>query len=238
MMNAADLRTPEGVLAYQRMLLRTKNYLPVGRIESISIGPSKYWDPAKFSRDPFIRKFGRFVHLRGRMVPLAISRDGGMALICSVFVLPGGRVGFPDVPDPDWKAEPWTEDEVTRKVIRPIEKDQAPMIPQRMTDRCEYTDDKPAVIPGTNLLIFQPLVRIAYQLEHEGQLMAAGMRMDFRPDTSRVPAVYAALLVDHKTGDAFIYGGIPEISSARDTISRSEKEWPGPGVPLRPGAMV
>jgi hypothetical protein len=116
-------------------------------------------------------------------------------------------VGLPDVPEPDWVVEPYTHDEVTGKAPRDPAKNRAPFIPQRLTDRCEMMNGQPAVLDGTNFLIFQPVVQLVFQPELNKELAPELWTIFFKPFGQR----HAAFLVDHKTGEAFFFGGTFEI---------------------------
>jgi len=200
-------QTPADLVAYQRELVRTGNYLNLGRMQKIAVGPSADYAPPD---DPIIRKYGRLIDLRDRPVRIGQSRDGGQILIAGQLTDRQGRVALPDLPDPEFKPKPWTPDEIAQKVKRDPAKDQPPMIVQRLTDRCEQAGGQPAALEGTNFLIFQPVLRATFQPELGGQLAGTAWLIEFSPSYQQ----HTALLVDHKTGEMFFLYGRPEISSA------------------------
>jgi hypothetical protein len=195
--------TDSDLIQYQRDMVRTANYTPLGRALKIAIGPSDNWRPGEM--DPFLQKYGRLIELRN--APLPIAQHGDQVLITAPLTMADGRVGFPDVPQPDWMPPAYTDDEVTGKVARDPRKNKAPMLPQRMTDRCEMYNGEPAVLEGTNFLIFQPVVSVTFQPEIGKEMVPEVWLAEFRPAFGR----HCALLVDHKTGESFFFGGAYEI---------------------------
>src|SRR5580658_4825147 len=133
--------SPADIIKWRQDLVRTGQYLPVGRATMISIAPSTDWEmPA--NADPFIRKFGRLMNLMpsrdsraGIFLPLGQSLDRSQLLVTAPLLNREGRVGLPDVPDPDWKPATWTTDEISLKTKRDPSKDSPRMIPQRLEDR-------------------------------------------------------------------------------------------------------
>ena len=234
--------TPADLIAYQNELLRTKNYTSLGRMNKIIIGPSADWEPPPFGQDAFIDKFGRDIDLRSRMIPIAMSPDRLILLITAPFVAKSREtgefaVGLPDVPQPDWKAPDWTEEQTGyRKDGSPLnpkypgnpagwtpkqgrapmpQRPETPMLPQRLEDRAERPGGRLGVLEGTNFLVFQPVLQIVYQPEvitdGKPQLQAALWLIDCSADTSEVPARHPALLVDPRTGEAHFFGGRYDI---------------------------
>jgi hypothetical protein len=197
--------TDSDLIAYQRGLVRTQQCIPLGRALQIAVAPSDNWRPP--AKDDYVEKFGRLIVLREN--PLPIAQSGNQLLIMAPMVMPDGRVGLPDVPRPNWQVEDWTPEEVTGKVKRDPSKNRAPMIPQRLTDRCEMVDGKPAALAGTDFLIFQPVVNVVLQPELDKQLVGELWMINFRADSQ---GRHCALLVDHKTGESFFYGGTFDIN--------------------------
>lgn len=195
--------TDADLLKYQRDLVRTQNFIPLGRAKQIAIGPSDFWRPTQV--DDYLAKFGRFMELRNS--PLPLGQQSGLLLVTAPMVQMDGRVGLPDVPNPSWKPPAYTEEEVTGKVQRDPAKDKPPMIQQRLTDRCEMVDGQPAVLEGTDFLIFQPVVSVVFQPELDKKMVAELWTIEFRPLNGR----HCALLVDHKTGETHFFGGAFEI---------------------------
>lgn len=220
--------TPADVLSYQNELIRTKNYLPIGRINKIAIGPSAGWKgPAM---DPFMLKFGRLIDLRSRWLSLGASIDGSMLLVTAPLLSKSKEdnqfhVALPDVPDPSWKAPAYTTEETgyrpdgspvnpeypgqpagwtpKNKIEPTMQNREAPMIPQRLEDRAE------GWLEGTNFLVFSPVLTMAFQPEVNKELQAAMniIECGFDPATQ----THMALLVDPKTGETHFFGGRYEI---------------------------
>lgn len=107
--------TPVDILKYRNELVRTGNYLPIGRMQKISIEPSADWTPPP--NDPVIAKFGRLIDLRDRFLPIAQSPDKSMILVTAPMVGRDGRVGLPDVPMPDWTPPAFTHEELEGREI-------------------------------------------------------------------------------------------------------------------------
>lgn len=176
---------PEDILRYQDDLIRTGQGFPLGRLMKIAIGPCASYRPPE--NDPFIAKFGRFMDLRDRPLPISKSLDGSMLLLPAPISKNGqGEIALPDVPDPSWLSPPRTKEEIEgvvdkdatalrRKsdsqapaVMRPLRADEIDpnrytprMLPQRLEDR---TSD---VLAGTRgrVLVFQPLLYLVVQPE-------------------------------------------------------------------------
>jgi hypothetical protein len=199
----ATLSTDADLIQYQRDLVRTQNCFPMGRALKIAIGPSENWRPAE--QDAYVRKFGRLLELRGAALPIA--QQAGQMLVMAELRTADGRVGLPDIPDPDWKPADYTDDEVTGKVKRDRRKDQPAMLTQRLTDRCEMYEGQPAVMQGTNFLIFQPVISVTFQPELNKEMVPEVWIAQFRPVGGR----HCAFMVDHKTGESFFFGGTFEI---------------------------
>jgi hypothetical protein len=211
--------TPADLITYQNELIRTKNYSPLGRMNKIAIGPSSRWKPVL--TDPFIAKFGRLIDLRNRWLPIAASPDRSMLLVTAPLMARSIHtdeliVGLPDVPDPTGKPMPWTSDEVQGIVPRDSAKDVPAMLPQRLEDRCELADNgTPGALEGTNFLIFQPVLVIAYQPEiiqdGRSQLQAAMWTIRCIDDNGELlldaNGQHATLLIDPRTGKTHFFGG-------------------------------
>ena len=217
--------TPADLITWQREIVRTKQYLPLGRMKKLVFGLSTTWTPPE--NDPFITKFERVIDLRERWLPLAQSFDRTQLLVPGLLVDRSGRVSLPDVPDPNWKPDPWTpeergyrtdgsmiKDKSGKQIVkpRPIEKDTPRMLPQRLEDRCERRPDGvPLLLEGTNFLVFQPVIGIVFQPEKDSQLQAQWWTIVPNPDTSTNPARHMALLVDPTTGETLFFGGRYDI---------------------------
>ena len=87
---------------------------------------------------------------------------------------------------------------------RPIEKDLARMIPQRLEDRTNE------LLEGTNFLVFSPVLSVTFQPEIDKRLVADAWIITFGHNpTDRTDA---SLLVDRHTGETHFFGGLYDIS--------------------------
>jgi hypothetical protein len=215
------------ILQYQAECVRTGNFHPIGRMQKIAIGPSANWQG---SSDPHISRFGRMIDLRDRMLPIAQAPIDKMILVCAPLrdADEKGQPRLPDLPDPAWTPPVLSREEiegrdeqvivdgksVTKRVlVEPdLAKVRAPMMPQRLTDRCEIYDGRPAELTGTNFLIFQPVLRVTFQPELENRLVGTAWTLEFTPDRA---GQSCAFLVDHKTGECrFLYGAYDILTPA------------------------
>jgi len=202
--------TPADLITYQRELVRTRNYLPLGRINKIAIAPSKSWVP--LPNDPVIARWGRFMDLRSQWLPLAKSREGSLLVVPAPMMDRRGNIGLPDVPDPSWRPRPWTDEEISGKVHRPMEEDMARMVPQRLEDRAERgANGGLGKLEGSNFLVFQPVISILFQPERDAQLQAQMWEIQAGHDS--VTRTDMALLVDPQTGETLFFGGRWDISA-------------------------
>lgn len=204
--------TPADVFKYQNELVRTGKFLALGRMRTIAVGPCDTYTPP--ASDPIISGYGpqpqrnargRMLDFSGQWLPIGQAQDKSMILVTAPMIRKDGYVGLPDLADPLWRADNWTEDEVTGKIERDPAKDQVRMIPQRLEDR---TNDR---LAGTNFLVFQPVLRITYQPEEmkpgdQHGFKPAEWKIEFRPD---VGGVHAAFLVDPTNGECHFFGGVP-----------------------------
>lgn len=213
--------TPADILTYQSELIRTGKALPLGRMAKIAIGPSD--DFRQPPADAFVKKYGRLIDLRDRFLPIAQSMDHSMILVMAPLVQRDGRVGLPDVPDPDWIAPPASKEEVTgierihngkKYRVMPGTKDPitgqmvelanensrtARMIPQLLRDRTDVS------LEGTNYLVFSPVLYIAFQPELGGEMAGTVWTIDCLPNPA--DRTLMALLVDERTGETHFFGG-------------------------------
>jgi len=228
-MATAATATPADILKYQSDLVRTGQYLPVGRINKISIGPCASYTPP--AGDAFIARFGRMFDLRDRFLPLAMSHDRSQLLVTGPMLDASGRVGLPDLPDPNWKAPERTQEEIcgvedkeatanlrkttpnARPVMRPVELDLSRntprMIPQRLEDR---TSDVLAG-SGGKLLVFQPVERLAVQPEKDSNLLGTAWVIRFRFNPAE--KTHACFIVNRQTGECHFFGGLWDIVRAQ-----------------------
>lgn len=208
--------TPADILKLQSDYVRTGKYLPIGRMQKISIGPAESYRPP--DGDEYIRRNGRMIELRDRFLPIAHSLDKSMILVTAPLVDRNGRVELPDLPDPNWVAPMRTKDEIEgvvvdrktgrRELPKVDDSKYAPaMIPQRLRDR---TNEK---LEGSNFLIFQPVLRILFQPEIEHRLVNTAWWIDcgFNP----ADRTHVALLIDEHTGETHFFGGTYKIEAPR-----------------------
>jgi hypothetical protein len=209
--------TPADILKLQSEYVRTGKYLPLGRMQKISIGPEGGYVPPP--GDLYIQKYGRMIELRDRFLPIAHSLDKTMILVTAPLMDRNGRVGLPDVPDPDWTAPPRTIEEIEgvekvdtvtgRRWREPFQGDasryQPRMIPQNLRDR---TNRK---LEGSNFLVFSPVERILFQPEIENRLIGTAWWIDCK--YSHVDQTYVTLLIDEATGETHFFGGMYDISA-------------------------
>src|SRR5437588_1284729 len=127
--------TPADLITYMREKIRTHDYEPMGRISEIAIAPSRHWNPDP--GDPLAMKWGRLMRFRNQWLPLAQTFDRTVLLAPAPMMDKSGGIGLPDLPDPTWRPDPWTEEETAGRVARPVEKDMARMIPQTLEARAE-----------------------------------------------------------------------------------------------------
>lgn len=227
---ATATQTPADLLSYQRELVRTGNYIALGRMLKISIGPSADYAPPD---DPIIRRWGRMIDFRNYSLPIAQSVDRSIVLVTAPLAGPGGAVHLPDLPDPDWKRPELTREEIEGREVKqvvdgreyttrqPVAPDPAkhspPMLVQKLTDRCEQMDGRPGVMAGTDFLMFQPVLRVVFQPEIEKRLTSTAWILNFcGPDGSLLLDMErrcCSLLVDHKTGECHFFGGRYDIFS-------------------------
>jgi hypothetical protein len=213
----ATRSTPADILKYQNELVRTGKCIPLGRMQKIAIGPNASYTPPE--HDPIIRKYGRFIDLREQLLPIAQSVDKSMILITAPLVDRTGRVGLPDLPDPEWVAPARSKEEIEGVKKRRADgteyyesvavdpaRFQPKMIPQRLEDRTNEALDN-----DQNILVFQPVEYFTFQPEIKGRLVGDAWRVKCVPDNSTSPATHTALLVDRRTGEAHFFGGLFDI---------------------------
>ncbi len=195
---AAILNSPADMLDYDAELIRTGQCLPIGRMSRVAIGPSADYTPPP--NDPIIAKYGRMIDLRNTFLPIAQSLDRTIVLVTSPLLDRDGRVTLPSLPDPTWEPEKWTEDEVKDAVLRDPVKDMPHMVEQRLEDRTNQR------LKGTGYMIFQPVLRITYQVELDKKFQPLEWRISFRPDSS---GRHCAFLVHEHTGECHFVFGVP-----------------------------
>jgi hypothetical protein len=176
-------------------------------MNKIAIAPSRDWTPPP--GDPYIARYGRLFEFRSQWLPIAQTHDQTNLLVPAALRNSTGGVGLPDLPDPTWRADAWSDDEVQGKVTRPIEKDMARMIPQRLEDRAERPNGKLGYLEGTNFLVFQPVYSIAFQPERDRQLQAQVWLI--KAEYDEATQTNMALLVDPSTGEMLFFGGRYDI---------------------------
>ena len=215
-----------GILKYQNELIRTGQYMPLGKMQKIAIGPNAaYIAPPN---DPLIAKFGRFIELRNRPLPLAMSVDRSMLIVPALLLTRDNRVELPELPDPGWTPPPPSKEEIEgvemkdpstgrtwREVPKTSARDNVPMLPQRLEDRAEGRLEK------TNFLVFSPVIGITFQPEIEKRMVGDAWLVDCRFNPA--DRTHMALLVDQKTGEVHFYGGMFEVLGSSPNSARSPR---------------
>jgi hypothetical protein len=202
------------ILKYQNQLVRTQDVEPLGRMQKIAIGPVAGYIPPP--GDALIAKFGRIIELRDRVLPIAQSRDRSMIVVMAPMVLADGRVGLPDLPDPQWTPPAPTKEEIegieiidekTGRKIRKFPETSARqnvrMLPQRLEDRAESR------LQGTNFLVFSPVLRITFQPEINKRMIGDAWLIECKYNNA--DRTHMTLLVDERTGETHFFGGAYEI---------------------------
>jgi len=205
--------TPKDLITYQRELVRTGKYIPLGRINKIAIQPSRDWQPS----EEYIARYQRplrVLEFRNQWLPLAQSLDATQLLVPAPMMNREGIVGLPDIPDPSWRPEPWSEEETTGAIARPFEKDVARMVNQNLFELCDKGPG--ARLEGTNFMVFQPVLNIVFQPERERQLQAQMWVIQALPDPATPSHPLMALLVDPQTGETIFFGGRYDIVANED----------------------
>lgn len=215
-----------GILKYQGDLIRTGQYLPLGKMQKIAIGPNAAYLPP--ANDAIIAKVGRFIELRDRPLPLGQSMDRSMLIVPGLLLTKDNRVELPDLPDPNWTAPPPTKEEiegievtdaVTGQKHTEFPKESARMnvrmIPQRLEDRAEGRLEK------TNFLVFSPVIGITFQPEIANRMVGDAWLVDCR--FNPVDRTHMALLVDQKTGQVHFFGGMFEVLGSSPNSGRSPR---------------
>lgn len=177
-------------MQYQKDLVRTGQYEPLGRAFQIAIGPVDGYTPPL--GDPLIDKYGRFMHLGRQVLSIAQSVDRSTLLVLNPMCDKAGRVGLPDWPKPGFYPEP------DPKTGKPGEMQ---YVKQALRDRTNQQLDS----RRKNILVFQPIECIALQPEINGNLEGETWILEFGADP--VTGTRCALLVDEATGETHLIGG-------------------------------
>jgi hypothetical protein len=153
---------------------------------------------------------------------IAQSKDRSTLLLLDPVKRPDGRVGLPDMPDPEWKPGPYKDSDLawepkrnskgkvipgqTPPLLKP---QQAPMMDQSLYDRCR------GQMKGTRYLVFGPIAQILIRpVKTDGEItfqIPEGWVLQARADLN---GKQMELLVDQDNGQAFFYGGRFEIFRA------------------------
>lgn len=216
------------VLNYQDELVRTKQYEYLGKAKLVVLEAAQ---DANVPSPAITRSVGVRLDWRNEelpqggvaenFLPIAQSRDHAMLLCLGAVRRRDGKVGLPDLPDPEWRPRMPKPEEVCppqvgidkhgRPIYGPAWQGESPrMIPQRLEDRMS------GYLKGTSLMIFQPVHQILFQPELDKNLQAdywviKGLSADgstLCPKTG----THLAFLVDSKTGAAYFWGGAWHIS--------------------------
>lgn len=116
------------------------------------------------------------------------------------------EVKLPDLPDPNWVPEKFSQDEIEGRAPRDPKKIFPRMLPQYLANRCEKDGTRPGLLEGTDYMMFQPVVRIAFQrmMPSTGQLTAAVGLIDCIANDEGKEACF---LVNYRTGECHFFGG-------------------------------
>lgn len=144
---------------------------------------------------------------------------GASTVVCPICSRPFSQepeVKLPDLPDPFWVPEPFTKEEIegVDAAGKPVERDPAKifprMLPQYLANRCEKDGAQPALLEGSDYMMFQPVVRMAFQATVRDPktgspvaIAAAGL-IDCLPDDSGKESCF---LVNYRTGECHFFGG-------------------------------
>ena len=198
-------RAPDipGMVEYQRDLIRRADYETLGRVKCIVIDPEAQGNMPTGAVTEF---HGRRLDFYGQWPLIAQSRDHSTLLLVGhkwgpAFLLPGGKVGLPDIPDPTWKRPAPSDAEFQSPTFRPPE---APLIPQKLSERAR------GVVPATNTRYFVcgPIAQILVKPDDLpiGLLIHA---FGGGPDGRRME-----VFIDQTTGEGFLLFGRYEIRRA------------------------
>jgi hypothetical protein len=188
-----DLRDrflPIGQSLDRSMLLATAPLMGRDNRVSLPDGPDPDWTPAGYSGEELANQS------QGQEITVAIAEREIAAAEKAGDLRAAAR----------WRAAAENAragHQVRMPIERAVEKDMARMIPQRLEDR---TVKK---LEGTNFMVFQPLINVAFQPEIAGRLEGTAwtIKFGFNPADQTHPA----LLVDQRTGETHFFGGIYDI---------------------------
>lgn len=210
--------SPADYLKYQNELVQKGQYLPLGKVKIISIGPNEKCPP-RDDWDPILKKYGRMMQFRDQAFPIAQAMDLRMVLATAPLVDKNGRVALPPIGLPDFVPAPYTDEEKFGKLMRdssgneyrmpverPREKDLPPLIPQDLHDRAD------GYLAGTEFYSFCPVERINIQPEVANQMWGTFWNVVCR--TNPADGTKPTLLIHAKTGETHFYGGLYEIERA------------------------
>jgi hypothetical protein len=226
--------SPVDMLRYQEGLVRTGQYESIGRMMKMSIGDSGRFKPpvqdALFEKFGRFIDFHRCMlplalsrdnsqllvtakllrvtcpHCAGRGQCTQFLSGGATTTICPVCEKPFSmqpEVKLPDLPDPNWVPEPFTQSEIEGGPRDP-KKIFPRMVPQYLANRCEKDGSQPALLERTDFMLFQPVVRIAFQATVREEPTAAAGLIDIVPDARGQECCF---LVNYRTGECHFYGG-------------------------------
>ena len=143
-----------------------------------------------------------------------------MILVTAPLMNREGRVALPDLPDPEWRAAPFTDEEICGRemihpetgkpyrvpVERPREKDTPRTIEQSLRARAE------GFLEGTNYYVFSPVRSISFQPEVDQQMLGTFWAIDCKYNPA--DRTHPTLLVDAKTGETHFFGGLYDVVRA------------------------
>lgn len=200
--------SPADIIAWQAEQVRNRNYELIGHIWKVVLEASH---GAAVPQQRVANVVGTcldwygYENVNGKnLLPrLAQSRDRGTLLLLDPVKRADGKVGLPDIPDPNWVPRKPTKLELQTTV--PLQK--APMIPQHLY---EEQSGQPigrarGQLKGTRYLVFGPVVQILVRPMVDNKLIDEGWFFQCGVDKSN--GTHMEMLIDQDTGEAFFFGG-------------------------------
>jgi hypothetical protein len=192
----ATAMSPADILRYQDDIVRTGQYVFLGRLKCIVLEAAK---DANVPPEDITRLMGVRLDFYDEGAGIGLSHDRTQLVFLSPVMRRDGKVGLPDIPDPTWKPSSNPHFDGDGKVVF----QKPPMIPQPLSERASCR------IKRTNFLVFEPVAQILFHPDGIAEYWLANCHADPRTGT------HLALIVDEKTGKAHFYGGIFEITTPR-----------------------
>lgn len=205
--------TPADVIQFQGDQIRAGQYDEIGRVWAIVLEaaagaavPTKAVTDSQGVRLDF---YGlESVKGRNLLPRIATTKDKRSLLLLDPIVDQDAKPGLPSIPDPRWKPSTpkpeeicWDPSKHRKGAKAPVYKPAAaPMIPQKISDRAR------GVLRGTDFLILGPIAQILVRPEG----LATGIILQCGAEI-REGGRAMELLVNHKNGQGFFFGGRYQI---------------------------